>query len=124
VIDVREQHRENAFNSMTVNSESVSNEIDESDSQYEKHFKQSKNAFDPKNLNVTINCRCDWSAGDLRRTGVFLEFDNIVFGSNGVTPPCKRDAPRQASRHIVQGVPRRCSISPRASEGQTESTSL
>jgi hypothetical protein len=36
VIDVRED-RENAFDSMRVNSESVSNQIDESDSESEKH---------------------------------------------------------------------------------------
>jgi hypothetical protein len=36
VIDVREEWA-NALDSMRVNSESVSNEIDESDSQHEKH---------------------------------------------------------------------------------------
>jgi hypothetical protein len=40
MIDVREKQYENAFDSMRVNSESVSNEIDESDSQYEKHDEQ------------------------------------------------------------------------------------
>jgi hypothetical protein len=39
VIDVREEE-ENAFDSMCVNSESVSNEIDESDRQFEKHDEQ------------------------------------------------------------------------------------
>jgi hypothetical protein len=39
VIDLREDQA-NAHDSMRVNSESVSNEIDESDSQYEKHFEQ------------------------------------------------------------------------------------
>jgi hypothetical protein len=37
VIDLREEQNENAFDSMRVNSESLSNEIDESDLQYEKH---------------------------------------------------------------------------------------
>jgi hypothetical protein len=37
VIDLRGKQRENAFDSMHVNSESVSNEIDESESQNEKH---------------------------------------------------------------------------------------
>jgi hypothetical protein len=36
VIDLRAD-RENAFDSMRVYSESLSNEIDESDAQYEKH---------------------------------------------------------------------------------------
>jgi hypothetical protein len=40
VIDVREEQHENASDSIRVNSESVSNEIDESDSQYEKHDEQ------------------------------------------------------------------------------------
>jgi hypothetical protein len=40
VIDLREEQEENAFDSMCVNSESVSNEIDESDSQFEKHDEQ------------------------------------------------------------------------------------
>ena len=39
VIDLREESV-NAFDSMRVNSEFVSNEIDESDLQYEKHFEQ------------------------------------------------------------------------------------
>jgi hypothetical protein len=39
VIDLREQNK-NAFDSMRVNSESVSNEIDESELQYEKHSEQ------------------------------------------------------------------------------------
>jgi hypothetical protein len=40
VIDLREEQSENALDSMRVNSESVSNEIDESDLQYEKHSEQ------------------------------------------------------------------------------------
>jgi hypothetical protein len=40
VIDLREKQKRNAFDSMHVNSESVSNEIDESNSQYEKHDEQ------------------------------------------------------------------------------------
>jgi hypothetical protein len=40
VIDLREQQKENTFDSMCVNSESVSNEIDESELQYEKHSEQ------------------------------------------------------------------------------------
>jgi hypothetical protein len=40
VIDVREEQNKNAFESMRVNSESVSNEIDESEVQYEKHDEQ------------------------------------------------------------------------------------
>jgi hypothetical protein len=36
VIDLREEQHENAFDSMRVNSESVSNEIDESETQDEK----------------------------------------------------------------------------------------
>jgi hypothetical protein len=36
VIDLREEHKENAPNSMRVNSESISNEIDESELQREK----------------------------------------------------------------------------------------
>jgi hypothetical protein len=40
VIDVREEQQENAFDSMRVNSESVSNEIDESDMQDEKQCEQ------------------------------------------------------------------------------------
>jgi hypothetical protein len=39
VIDLREE-RANAFNSMRVNSESVSNEIDESELQFEKQYEQ------------------------------------------------------------------------------------
>jgi hypothetical protein len=40
VIELREEQLENAFDSMRVNSESVSNEIDESDVQREKHSEQ------------------------------------------------------------------------------------
>jgi hypothetical protein len=40
VIDFREEQLSNAFDSMHVNSESVSNEIDESDLQFEKHDEQ------------------------------------------------------------------------------------
>jgi hypothetical protein len=40
VIDLREEQEQNALDSMCVNSESVSNEIDESDSQDEKHDEQ------------------------------------------------------------------------------------
>jgi hypothetical protein len=40
VIDLREEQDENAFDSMHVNSESISNEIDESDWQCEKHDEQ------------------------------------------------------------------------------------
>jgi hypothetical protein len=40
VIDLREEQERNASDSMRVNSESVSNEIDESDSQFEKHDEQ------------------------------------------------------------------------------------
>jgi hypothetical protein len=40
VIDLRKEHDENAYDSMRVNSESVSNEIDESDSQSEKQYEQ------------------------------------------------------------------------------------
>jgi hypothetical protein len=40
VIELREEQKENAFDSMRVNSNSVSNEIDESESQYEKHLEQ------------------------------------------------------------------------------------
>jgi hypothetical protein len=36
VIDLREEHEKNAFDSMRVNSESVSNEMDESECQKEK----------------------------------------------------------------------------------------
>jgi hypothetical protein len=37
VIDLREEQEQNASDSMSVNSESVSNKIEESDSQSEKH---------------------------------------------------------------------------------------
>jgi hypothetical protein len=40
VIDLREEGDENACDSMRVNSESLSNDIDESDLQYEKHDEQ------------------------------------------------------------------------------------
>jgi hypothetical protein len=40
VIDLREEQSENALDSMRVNSESVSNEIDESELQYEKQTEQ------------------------------------------------------------------------------------
>jgi hypothetical protein len=40
VIDFREEQEENTFDSMRINSESVSNEIDDGDSQYEKHWQQ------------------------------------------------------------------------------------
>jgi hypothetical protein len=40
VIDVRQSQRKNAYDSMRVNSESVSNETDESDLQNEKHDEQ------------------------------------------------------------------------------------
>jgi hypothetical protein len=40
VIDLREEQYQNASDSMRVNSESVSNEIDESDLQFEKHSEQ------------------------------------------------------------------------------------
>jgi hypothetical protein len=40
VIDLREEQDENAYDSMRVSSDFVSNEIDESDSQYEKHDEQ------------------------------------------------------------------------------------
>jgi hypothetical protein len=40
VIDLREEQKENASDSMRVNSESVSNETDESDLQAEKHDEQ------------------------------------------------------------------------------------
>jgi hypothetical protein len=48
VIDLSEEHDKNAFDSMHINSESISNEIDDSDSQYAKRDKQ-------KNLNLTGN---------------------------------------------------------------------
>jgi hypothetical protein len=37
VIDLREEQRQNAFDSMCLNSEYVSNEIDESELHNEKH---------------------------------------------------------------------------------------
>jgi hypothetical protein len=37
VIDLREEHDKNAFDSMRVNSDYVSNEIDESELQDEEH---------------------------------------------------------------------------------------
>jgi hypothetical protein len=37
---VRDEQKENAFDSMHVNSEHVFNEIDESDLQFEKHSEQ------------------------------------------------------------------------------------
>jgi hypothetical protein len=40
VIDLREEQEGNAYDSIHVNSESVSNEIDESDSQNEKQDEQ------------------------------------------------------------------------------------
>jgi hypothetical protein len=40
MIDLREEQKENAFDSMRANSEFVSNEIHESDSQDEKHSEQ------------------------------------------------------------------------------------
>jgi hypothetical protein len=40
VIDLREEQDSNTFDSMHVNSESVSNEIDESEAQSEKHDEQ------------------------------------------------------------------------------------
>jgi hypothetical protein len=40
VIDLREEQQENVFDSMWVNSESLSNEIDESDRQDEKQNEQ------------------------------------------------------------------------------------
>jgi hypothetical protein len=40
VIDLREEHNENAHDSMRVNSDSVSNEIDESELQCEKQDEQ------------------------------------------------------------------------------------
>jgi hypothetical protein len=40
VIDLREEQESNACDSIRVNSESVSNEIDESDLQNEKHSEQ------------------------------------------------------------------------------------
>jgi hypothetical protein len=40
VIDLREEQDENAFDSMRVNSESVSNEIGENELQYERQYEQ------------------------------------------------------------------------------------
>jgi hypothetical protein len=40
VIELREEQQANASDSIRINSESVSNEIDESDWQYEKHDEQ------------------------------------------------------------------------------------
>jgi hypothetical protein len=40
VTDLSEEQDEKAFDSIRANSESVSNEIDESDLQYEKHREQ------------------------------------------------------------------------------------
>jgi hypothetical protein len=40
VIDLREEQKANALDSMPVNSESFSNKIDESDLQHEKHDEQ------------------------------------------------------------------------------------
>jgi hypothetical protein len=40
VINLGEEHNENAFNSMYIYSESISNETDDSDSQHAKHDKQ------------------------------------------------------------------------------------
>jgi hypothetical protein len=40
MIDLREEQQENAFDSMHVNSESISNEIDERDLQFKKHSEQ------------------------------------------------------------------------------------
>jgi hypothetical protein len=40
VIDLREEQSTNALDSMRVNSESISNEIDESDLQHKKHREQ------------------------------------------------------------------------------------
>jgi hypothetical protein len=40
MIDLRQEHNENAFDSMCVNSDSVSNDIDESELQYEKQHEQ------------------------------------------------------------------------------------
>jgi hypothetical protein len=40
VIDLREEQKENVCDSMCVNSESISNEIDESELQHEKHSEQ------------------------------------------------------------------------------------
>jgi hypothetical protein len=40
VNDLREEHDENAFDLMYVNSDSVSNDIDESELQFEKQYEQ------------------------------------------------------------------------------------
>jgi hypothetical protein len=40
VIDLREEQRQNAFDSMGINSDSISKEIDESDLQSKKHSEQ------------------------------------------------------------------------------------
>jgi hypothetical protein len=40
VIDSRQEQEQNTFDSMRVNSESASNEIDESDLQFEKYDEQ------------------------------------------------------------------------------------
>jgi hypothetical protein len=40
VIDLREEHDENAYDSMRVKSDSVSNEIDEGELQIEKQYEQ------------------------------------------------------------------------------------
>jgi hypothetical protein len=40
VIDLREEHDENAYDSMRVNSDSVSNKIDESELQSTKQYEQ------------------------------------------------------------------------------------
>jgi hypothetical protein len=40
VNDLREEHDENAFDSMCVNSDSVSNDIDESELQDDKQYEQ------------------------------------------------------------------------------------
>jgi hypothetical protein len=40
VIDLSEEHDENAFDSMHITSKSSPNETDDSDSQYAKHDKQ------------------------------------------------------------------------------------
>jgi hypothetical protein len=40
MIDLSEEHDENVLNSTHINSESISNETDDSNSQYAKHDKQ------------------------------------------------------------------------------------
>jgi hypothetical protein len=40
VIDLREEQDENAFDSMCVNSDSVSNDIDESELEFERQYEQ------------------------------------------------------------------------------------